>query len=64
MKCPWRKLLKTIYGNRNRQIQGVHKVMNDLPDPAIFKEMGAGSIDAIALFDQLGKNFDLKAFNP
>jgi len=38
--------------------------MNDLPDPAIFKEMGAGSIDAIALFDQLGKNFDLKAFNP
>jgi hypothetical protein len=42
----------------------VNNVKNNLPDPAIFKEMGAGNIDTIALFNQLVKNFDLKAFNP
>ena len=42
----------------------VNNVQNNLPDPAIFKEMGAGNIDSIALFNQLVKNFDLKVFNP
>ncbi len=37
----------------------VNTVKNNLPDPAIFKEMGAGNIDANALFNQLVKNFDL-----
>jgi hypothetical protein len=37
----------------------VNIVKDNLPDPAIFKEMGAGKIDAIALFNQLVKNFDL-----
>lgn len=41
--------------------QFIEKVENDLPDPAIFKEMGAGNIDEKALFNQLAKNFDLKA---
>lgn len=42
----------------------VKKVENDLPDPAIFREMGAGTVDAIALFNQLVKNFDLKSIDP
>ena len=40
----------------------VNTVKNNLPDPAIFKEMGAGKIDAISLLNQLEKNFDLKPF--
>jgi hypothetical protein len=39
-------------------------VKNNLPDPAMFKEMGAGNVDAIALLNQLVKNFDLKAYTP
>lgn len=42
----------------------VNNIKNNLPDPAIFKEMGAGNVDTIALLNQLVKNFDLKAFNP
>jgi hypothetical protein len=42
----------------------INKVKNDLPDPAIFKEMGAGNIDIIALFNQLIKNFNLKSIDP
>ena len=41
----------------------VNNVKNNLPDPAIFKEMGAGNIDAIVLLNQLVKNFNLKALN-
>ncbi len=42
----------------------VNNVKNNLPDPAVFKEMGAGNIDAIALLNQLVRNFDLEAFTP
>lgn len=35
-------------------------VAHDLPDKAIFKEMGVGNIDTAALFEQLKKNFNLK----
>jgi len=42
----------------------VNNVKNNLPDPAIFKEMGAGNIDATAILIQLVRNFDLKAFTP
>lgn len=33
---------------------------NDLPDKAIFKEMGIGNVDSTALFKQLLLNFNLK----
>lgn len=36
-------------------------IKNDLPDKAIFKEMGSGNIDVKNLFLQLIKNFNLKA---
>jgi hypothetical protein len=39
----------------------VNNVKNNLPDSAIFKEMGAGNIDATALLIQLVRNFNLKA---
>jgi hypothetical protein len=35
-------------------------VAYDLPDKAIFKEMGVGNIEPLALFEQLKKNFNLK----
>lgn len=34
-------------------------IQSDLPDAAIFKEMGAGNIDTVELLDQFVKNFDL-----
>jgi hypothetical protein len=39
----------------------VESVKDNLPAPAIFKEMGAENIDAIVLLDQLVKNFNLKS---
>ncbi len=42
----------------------VNTVKNDLPDPAIFKEMGAGIIDVTALLNLLVKNFDLEEATP
>jgi hypothetical protein len=38
----------------------IEKVKDNLPSPSIFKEMGAENIDAIALLNQLIKNFHLK----
>jgi hypothetical protein len=35
-------------------------VANDLPDKAIFKEMGVGNVDPTVLLEQMKKNFDLK----
>ncbi|MBP7152061.1 MAG: hypothetical protein KBA43_05300 [Paludibacteraceae bacterium] len=35
-------------------------VANDLPDKAIFKEMGIGNVDPAGLFEQLKKSFILK----
>jgi hypothetical protein len=35
-------------------------VSTELPDKAIFKEMGVGNIDPNALFEQLKRNFDLR----
>ena len=40
----------------------VNNVKDNLPDPVIFKEMGAGKVNAVALLNQLVKNFNLKAF--
>jgi hypothetical protein len=37
-------------------------IANDLPDKAIFKEMGAGNIEVKNVFLQFLKNFNLKAF--
>jgi len=37
----------------------IETVKDSLSDPAIFKEMGAGKVDAIALFNQLIKNFNI-----
>ena len=36
-------------------------ISKELPDNAIFKEMGLGTIDVEKLFDQMIKNFNLKA---
>lgn len=38
----------------------VEKVKDNLPSPAIFKEMGAENVDAIALLNQFVRNFNLK----
>ncbi len=40
------------------------KIKDNLPDPAIFKEMGAGNIDTLALFNQFVRIFDLQATEP
>jgi hypothetical protein len=39
----------------------VNNIAKDLPDNAIFKEMGLGNIDVEKVFRQLIKNFNLKA---
>lgn len=36
-------------------------ISKELPDNAIFKEMGLGAIDIQTLFDELIKNFNLTA---
>lgn len=38
----------------------IEAVKNDLPDPDIFRRMGAGNVDANMLLGQLKKNFNLK----
>jgi len=50
------KLPETI---KTDMLAFANTVKNNLPDNAIFKEMGAGSVDVEALFEQLLKNFNL-----
>ena len=52
------KLPETI---KTDMLAFANTVKNNLPDNAIFKEMGAGNVDVEALFGQLLKNFNLNS---
>ncbi|MEI6766887.1 MAG: hypothetical protein WCM76_14755 [Bacteroidota bacterium] len=45
---------------KNHIQEFVNAITNDLPDKAIFKEMGVGIADPAGLLEQLKKNFNLK----